>query len=172
MELFDLVDEKDEVIGTTNSEESHREGLLHRVVAVFVFSHNGKLYVQKRKDNGRLDHSIGGHVKRSESYNQAVKREAYEELRIKYKPKKISCFYSDETFTGENTKHIFSLYECFVPKNWKFQETAEVKQIIPMSLKNIVDKMNKESNIFTGGFINTMREFIRVKRSKLKLNAR
>jgi len=169
MELFDLVNEKDEAIGITDSAKSHRNGLLHRVIAVFVFSSSGKLYVQIRDDNHLLDHSVGGHVGRGESYDQAVKREAFEELRIKYKLIKISCFFSDETFTGENTKHIFSLYECIVPQTWKFKPTFEVKKIISISLEQVVKKMNKEPEKFTGGFINTMREYIIKKKLPYKI---
>ncbi|MDB5180776.1 MAG: hypothetical protein JWO54_536 [Candidatus Saccharibacteria bacterium] len=36
-ELFDIIDRQDYIIGTTDRQTAHTEGLLHRVAAVFIF---------------------------------------------------------------------------------------------------------------------------------------
>src|SRR5680860_957217 len=98
MELFDIVDKDDNIIGTTEKKTAHETGQLHRVGAVFVFNKQGLLYVQVHKSSGGLyDHSIGGHISKGESYEEGIKREAMEELGITQSLSKLSTFYSDET---------------------------------------------------------------------------
>lgn len=168
MEVFDLVDRDDRVIGETNKEASHEGGLIHRIVAVFVFGKDSRLFVQEHlKSGNKLDHTVGGHVKKGESYDEAAPREAFEEIGLAEPLYKVSVFYSDETWGGSNIKHMIGLYEC-KPSNWTFKENEEVKKLIPMTLDEIVDLMNKEPKKFTGGFKNTLFEYI--KRKGLPLN--
>lgn len=54
MELFDLVDRNDRVIGVTHKEQAHENGELHRVAAVYVFDAQSRLYVQVHKKSGGL----------------------------------------------------------------------------------------------------------------------
>lgn len=163
MEEFDLVNELDEVVGTTNKEKSHKDAGIHRVVAVYVFTPDGKLYMQDHIKSGMWDHSVGGHVSKGEDYDTAVQREGFEELGLKGPYTKVSHFYSDETIRGKHIKHFFTLYEC-TPEDWEFLPNEEVKRVEPYSIIEIVDWMNKEHEKFTPGFMNTMSEYIKVKR--------
>ena len=85
-ELFPLVDEQGNVIGSATRRECHSGTmLLHPVVHLHVFNHAGELYLQKRSMNkdiqpGRWDTSVGGHVDYGESVEDALRREASEEL--------------------------------------------------------------------------------------------
>ncbi len=171
MEEFDLVNEQDQVIGTTNKEKSHSNAGIHRVVGVYVISPDGKLYMQDHIKSGMWDHSIGGHVSKGEDYDTAVQREGFEELGLKGPYTKVSHFYSDETIRGKRIKHFFTLYEC-APEEWVFVPNEEVKRIEPHSITEIVEWMNKEPEKFTPGFINTMAEYIKVKQLPLKLIVR
>ena len=63
-EIFDVVNEHDEVIGQEKRGEVHRRGLKHRAVHVLVFDSRGRLYLQKRsmtKDTfpGAWDYNLG-----------------------------------------------------------------------------------------------------------------
>jgi isopentenyl-diphosphate Delta-isomerase len=170
MELFDLVDINDKIIGTTDKLTAHANGDIHRIVAVFLFDENGNLYLQEHLISGNiLDHSVGGHVDRGESYDVAAKRESEEELGLDTPLSQVSVFYSDETWGGSKIKHFVGLYECQAPKNWVFKENDEVKHIYPMKLEEIVEKMNTNPKDFTGGFKNTMYEYIKRKNLSLKL---
>lgn len=169
MELFDLVNEKDEIIGITNKEESHGNGAIHRVAAVYVFDKDGKLYVQEHIKSGRLDHSVGGHVGKGETYDEAAKRESFEELGLTDSLISISRFYSDERISGVNIRHYFGLYECRPNPNWKFQANEEVKNIFPMEINEVVQSMNESPERFTGGFINSMEEYVKQKKLPLRL---
>lgn len=163
MELFDLVDENDNVIGTTDKQTAHKNAGIHRVAAIYVFTEDGKLYMQEHiKSGGKFDHSVGGHVAKGEAYDEAAKREAFEELGITDPLTKISIFYSDETFRWP-MRHMIGLYECTPSKNWRFTSNEEVKNILPMAIPDIVDTMNKQPEKFTGGFLKTMTEYIKQK---------
>ena len=89
IELFDVVDENDEIIGSATREEVHgNPSLIHRVVHVLVFNSSGELYLQLRcpdKDvmPNRWDTSVGGHVDAGEEYDAAAVRETREELSIR-----------------------------------------------------------------------------------------
>lgn len=160
MELFDLVDEQDNVIGVTDKAAAHSTKQLHRVAAVYVFSKTGELYVQVHKSGGGLyDHSVGGHVKQGETYEIAAQREADEELGIKQQLDALTTFYSDE---GDYL-HMFSLFECVANDNWNFEPNDEVEEIIPMNLDDIRERMKSSPEKFTGGFKNTMKQYCKLK---------
>ena len=87
-ELFPLVDEQGNITGSATRGECHNGSkLLHPVVHLHVFNSQGDLYLQKRpawKDiqPGKWDTAVGGHVDLGESVEQALRREAREELGI------------------------------------------------------------------------------------------
>jgi isopentenyl-diphosphate delta-isomerase type 1 len=90
-EIFDVVDDGDEVIGQLARSEVHRRALKHRAVHVLIFNDKGEVFLQKRslkKDcfPGTWDSSAAGHLEVGESYDACALREVREELGIK-----LSC---------------------------------------------------------------------------------
>ena len=84
-EIFDVVNERDEVVGRQTRGEVHRLGLMHRAVHVLVFNSRGQVFLQKRsmtKDRqpGLWDSSASGHLDRGESYDACALRELREEI--------------------------------------------------------------------------------------------
>lgn len=160
MELFDHIDMSENIVGVTDKETAHANNLLHRCVAIFVFNATGELYIQVHKiNNGLYDSSVGGHVKRGESYDAAARREAKEELGINQPLLFVTKVYSSCSLS----KHMFSLYECVVDKNWQFMPNAEVETIIPMKLSDIWVAMNNQPEKFTPDFIKIMKEYRKIK---------
>lgn len=85
-EIFPVVDEQGTVVGHATRRECHSGSrLLHPVVHLHVFDTSGRLYLQRRpqwKDiqPGRWDTAVGGHVDYGENVEDALLREAREEL--------------------------------------------------------------------------------------------
>lgn len=87
-EIFDVVDENDEVLRQETRELVHREGLIHRAVHIFVFNKRKELFLQKRsrlKDvhPGVWDSSAAGHLNAGERYESTAVRELEEEMGIR-----------------------------------------------------------------------------------------
>ncbi len=75
-EVFDVVNERDEVIGQKPRSEVHRLGLMHRATHILVFNSRGHVFLQKRsikKDRqpGLWDSSTSGHLNAGEHYDAA-----------------------------------------------------------------------------------------------------
>ncbi|MBI5530286.1 MAG: NUDIX hydrolase [Candidatus Doudnabacteria bacterium] len=87
-EYLDLVDVDDNVIGKKKRSEIYAQNLSNfRVVNAFVVNSKGEIWIPRRASNKKifplcLDMSMGGHVKSGETYEQALKRETWEELNI------------------------------------------------------------------------------------------
>ena len=84
-EIFDVVNERDEVVGQRPRSEVHRLGLMHRAVHVLVFNRRGEVFLQKRsmtKDRqpGLWDSSASGHLDTGEAYDACAMREVREEI--------------------------------------------------------------------------------------------
>ena len=114
-EIFDVVNERDEVIGRQERREVHRLGLMHRAVHVLVFNAAGQLFLQKRsmtKDRqpGLWDSSASGHVDTGEDYDACAVRELGEEigLQLSAAPKRLfkltACAETDQ-------EHVW-VYRC------------------------------------------------------------
>jgi isopentenyl-diphosphate Delta-isomerase len=87
-EIFDVVNERDEVVGQSTRREVHARGLRHRAVHVLVFNAHGQVFLQKRsmeKDSapGCWDSSCSGHLDAGEDYLPAAVRELVEEIGLK-----------------------------------------------------------------------------------------
>jgi isopentenyldiphosphate isomerase len=84
-EIFDVVNERDEVIDRQPRREVHQLGLKHRAVHVLVFNSRGEVFLQKRslkKDTaaGLWDSSTSGHLDSGEDYDACAVRELREEI--------------------------------------------------------------------------------------------
>ena len=87
-EWFDVVNERDEVIGRDLRRNVHARGLWHRAVHVLVFDGGGRVFLQKRsmlKDlsPGLWDSSCSGHLDAGEDYDAAAVRELEEEIGVR-----------------------------------------------------------------------------------------
>ena len=87
-EIFDVVNDRDEVVGQATRAEVHKRRLLHRAVHVLVFGADGRVFLQQRsrlKDTspGLWNSSCSGHLDAGEDYDAAAVRELGEEIGLK-----------------------------------------------------------------------------------------
>lgn len=108
-DIFDVVNERDEVVDRKPRSVVHRLGLLHRAVHLLVFNSRGQIFLQKRsmkKDRqpGLWDSSASGHVDSGEDYDTTAVREVREEIGLKLAkaPKRLfkinACAETDQEF--------------------------------------------------------------------------
>lgn len=87
-ELLDLVDENDQIVGSSLRSEIYAACASNfRVVNAFLVNDAGQLWIPRRSATKRifplcLDMSVGGHVASGEGYLTAFKRELHEELNM------------------------------------------------------------------------------------------
>jgi isopentenyldiphosphate isomerase len=114
-EIFDVVNERDEVIDRKPRSEVHARGLWHRAVHVLVFNARGEIFLQKRsmlKDRqpGVWDSSASGHVDSGENYDATAIRELREELGLKIKSPLQKLFKIDAC--AETDNEFVWIYRC------------------------------------------------------------
>lgn len=87
-ELFPVVDEDGNILGSVSRGEAHSGSkILHPVVHLHLFNSRGELYLQRRPDwkdiqPSRWDTATGGHIDLGENVDAALRREVREELGI------------------------------------------------------------------------------------------
>ena len=114
-EIFDVVNERDEVVGQNTRREVHARGLLHRAIHVLVFNSRGKVFLQKRSMNkdrqpGVWDSSCSGHVDSGENYDETTVRELREELGLKLNTPLQKLFKIDAC--AETDAEFVWIYRC------------------------------------------------------------
>src|SRR5258707_11500437 len=114
-EIFDVVNERDEVLAQKPRSEVHRLGLMHRAAHVLVFNSRGQVFLQKRsmqKDRqpGLWDSSASGHVDSGEDYDACALRELREEigLQLKTPPERLFKLPASDATDQE---HVW-VYRC------------------------------------------------------------
>lgn len=101
-ELFCLVDDNDEIVGSVERFVAHRSKTLkHRSIFILLFNDQGELLLQKRsqlKDSfpNFWTVSVSGHVTFGQTYDEAAKREMEEEIGLNLDLKPLQKIYIEE----------------------------------------------------------------------------
>lgn len=129
-EVFDVVNEKDEVVGEATRGEVHQNPeLIHRAVHIWVLNDKGEILLQQRsltkdKAPGQWDISCAGHVQKGNNAEITAEREFQEELGIKAKFRLIKKFIDRDIDQTE----MVSLYYAFHNGPFKFSK-EEIQQV-------------------------------------------
>lgn len=138
--MFPVVDEEGNITGAATRGECHNGSrLLHPVVHLHVFNRQGQLYLQKRpawKDiqPNRWDTAVGGHVDLGESVEQALRREAQEELGITdFTPERLEHYVFDSVRERElvfvhTTTYDGDIHPSDELDGGRFWSTEEIKE--------------------------------------------
>jgi len=83
-EMVDIVTADDTVVRAVSKRDAHLRGYLHRTVIAEVLNSKGEWLMVKqagdRQDPGQYVSPVGGHVRSGETVEDALRREAKEEL--------------------------------------------------------------------------------------------
>ncbi len=161
-ELIDVVDENDHVVSQVAKQEAHERGLLHRCVIAEVFDQEGKWILVKqsadRQDAGQYVSPVGGHIQAGESEIAALKREAFEELRLtNFAYKYIGKAIYNRFVRNRQENHYFILYEIITDETPKLNH--ESKSFQRFSVEEIKKELKNHPTIFGDAFHFVMKEF-------------
>jgi 16S rRNA (adenine1518-N6/adenine1519-N6)-dimethyltransferase len=153
-ELFDVVNQANEVIAQKPRAEVHAQGLLHRAVHVFVLNRRGEIYLQLRshlKDVSPLkwDSSAAGHLDVGESYAACAIRETHEELGLRIEHTELGAALP----AGSHTDHEFvelHLTHSDGPMRPKPEEVSAGEWFAPDLIEAWIDARPQD---FARGFI-------------------
>jgi len=161
-EIFDVVNERDEVISRAPRREVHRTGLKHRAVHVFVFNTRGEVFLQKRsmsKDSspGLWDSSASGHLDCGEDYDACAVRELREEIGLipDIAPRRVfkvgACLQTGQEFVW--------LYQCESEGPFTLHpEEIERGEWFPR--ERVTQWVNEKSGNFAPAFVLLWKKFL------------
>ena len=148
-EYMDLVNNQNEVIGSrVTKEEVYEKKLPHRIVHIFVINPQTKeIYLQRRADTvsflpGFYCTSAGGHVRASESYEEAAVRESGEELGLRSPLSKLTAL----EFVSSGHKRFIELFVSFSLDTIVFRD-GEVKSGEFLSFEDAYALVQKNEKI-------------------------
>jgi 16S rRNA (adenine1518-N6/adenine1519-N6)-dimethyltransferase len=162
--LIQIVDERDQVIGAIPKEEALKQSKIHRISRVMAEDPEGRILLQKRSllvpHPGVWDSSAAGHVDENETYEQAAKRETFEEIGVKDLPlEPIDTFYSEYDYQGIKVKRFTRVYKAklnYMPKNF---DTGEVTELRWFSLEEIKKMIQENPELFIPNLIQTIKSY-------------
>jgi len=135
-ELFDVVNEWDQVVGQARRHEVHAKGMMHRAVHILVFNRAGEVFLQKRsmsKDTspGLWDSSASGHLESGEAYDVSAVRELEEELGLSVEGEPEALFKVEScTQTGHEFVWVYRV-EAEGPFDWNQEEIERGEWFLP-----------------------------------------
>ncbi len=165
-EYFPVIQENGMVIGRAERSYCHSPAKpLHPVVHLHIIDRYSRLYLQKRsmkKDiqPGKWDTAVGGHVDYGESIQEALFREAYEELGFREFNPVWLMSYVFESDVEREMVNVFAAVGSFSLR----PDHDEVDEIKAWDLESIDENLGK--SLFTPNF---EQEYVRVRAGLLSL---
>lgn len=157
-EIFDVVNETDEVVGRASREEVHgNPSLIHRVAHVLVFNDAGSLFLQRRAPDkdvqpDKWDTSVGGHVDAGESYAAAARREMSEELGItEARPRRLYRYLHRNAYESE-------MVTTFMVR-WNGSITVDPVEITEGRFWSLAQIESASPDIFTPNFLDELARY-------------
>jgi len=151
-EWVPLVDEQGKVIGQAPRSRVHNGSkLLHPVVHLHLLNKNGAILMQKRPmqkfiQPGKWDTAVGGHISAGETLEQALRKEAQEEIGLSDFSATLQQVYKWESEVEAELVYLFTTHDF---KNVGIQ-SDEVDELRFWTRKQLEHNLQKD--IFTPNF--------------------
>lgn len=145
-EMVDVVDEKDNIVESASKSNAHSRGLLHRTVISEIIDSQGRfilvLQSPDRQDAGQYVSPVGGHVQTGETEEEALKREALEEVGLQdFEFHLVGKEIFNRNILGRQENHYFILYEIHSDENLVLNhESVGYKAFTSKELKQAIKK--------------------------------
>ena len=151
MELIDVVDENNELLGITEEREIvHKKNLWHRLVSCWIMNERGEILLQKRSHT-KIRNPVkwartGGHVNYCENVEEAIIREIKEEIGIDILKTNLKLLW---TYKSNSICDRYFGYDFFVNVTYKIDEYVlqedEVSDIQYMTIEKM-ESLKEQNN--------------------------
>lgn len=154
-EVFDVVDESNQVIAQASRGEVHGNNLVHRAVHVLITDGKGQYLLQQRsplkdREPDKWGSSAAGHLDAGESYSSAARRELGEELGIEAATLELILL-GEQRPSADNGWEFLEIYRTTYSGALRLR-TSEVSAILWMEPEMISHWVSLRPEDFSGSF--------------------
>jgi len=152
-EVFDIVNENDEVVGEATRGVAHQSpNLIHRVAHVWIVNDQKKILLQQRsltkdKAPGQWDISCGGHLKKGDNPEETATRELGEELGISADCKFVTKFL--EKFADQSEMVYLYYAKHNGPFDFPKQEVEQLKFLSEQQVESMFNDPDSKISYFS-----------------------
>lgn len=147
-EVLDLVDEKDNVIGTVSRSKANSDpSVIHREIAIMIFDDKGRILLQRRALTKKIDPGVwtvtaAGHVDAGITPLETAHTELLEELGFDTELK----FLNKHIDKQPNETRFFYWYTGIYPKNSEIKIQQEEVMDAKFFSKSELEEFQKQGN--------------------------
>ncbi|HEU4913901.1 MAG TPA: NUDIX hydrolase [Candidatus Saccharimonadales bacterium] len=161
-EIVDIVGLDCSILSCVPKSEAHQKGLLHRTVIGEVRRPNGDWVLVKqssdRQDAGQYVSPVGGHAKAGESNEDALAREALEEIGLTGLASEfVGRFVFERQVLGRHENHYFIVYRIITDQNLLLGDEAVSYETF--SEENLRRLIAEKPDMFGEAFFALLRQF-------------
>lgn len=162
-ELVDIVDENSKILEVVSKSEAHQKGLLHKVVISEVINSQGQWLLVKqsknKQDAGQYVSPMGGHIMARESEEDALRREANEELGLQgdLKYEYVNRAIYNRNVLGRQENHFFIVFKIYSDATPILNHESESYKYL--TEEELVTALKEKPELFGDAFLFVIKNF-------------